>query len=105
MNLVRDQHRRSSRDGGPTDSSEARGSESDPEDRVAKRLDLRGALARLTSRDRSLLWLAYAQGWSHAEIAAIVGVKASSLKTLLYRARQRLLAALRRPSMRQRGSS
>lgn len=104
-NLVRDQRRRPSRDGGPTSSVEPGGSEPSTEDRVAKRLDLRRAMARLTPRDRSLLWLAYAQGWSHAEIAATVGVKASSLKTLLYRARQRLLAGLRHPSTRPGGSS
>ena len=63
-------------------------------DRVASRIDLARAMDRLTPRDRSLLWLAYAQGCSHAEIAASLGLKTASLKSLLYRARQRLMRLL-----------
>jgi RNA polymerase sigma-70 factor (ECF subfamily) len=37
-----------------------------------------------------MLWLAYALGASHREIADVVGVGHSSVKPLLYRARQRL---------------
>jgi RNA polymerase sigma-70 factor (ECF subfamily) len=104
-NLIRDQHRRPLRDIGSNSRVERLGSHPHTEDQVAKRLDLRRAMARLTPRDRSLLWLAYAQGWSHAEIAATIGVKATSLKTLIYRARRRLLAAWRHPSTRPGGSS
>ena len=42
-------------------------------------------------RERSLLWLAYAQGCSHEEIAEVLGLKKASLKALLFRARKRLL--------------
>ena len=45
-------------------------------------------------RERSLLWLAYAQGCSHEEIAEMLGVKKASLKSLLFRARKRLLGFL-----------
>jgi RNA polymerase sigma-70 factor (ECF subfamily) len=41
-----------------------------------------------------MLWLAYAQGASHDEIAQMVGVRASSMKVLLSRARKKLAAAL-----------
>ena len=41
-----------------------------------------------------MLWLAYAQGFSHEEIADVLGVRASSLKALLHRARRRLVALL-----------
>ena len=51
-------------------------------------------MAHLKPRERSLLWLAYAQGWSHEEIASALGLKTASLKTLLFRARQRLLILL-----------
>jgi RNA polymerase sigma-70 factor (ECF subfamily) len=51
-------------------------------------------MARLRPRDRTLLWLAYAQGCSHEEIAASLGLRISSLKTLLFRARQRLVSLL-----------
>ena len=57
--------------------------------------DLRRAMARLRPRDRELLWLAYAQGSSHREIADSLGLKASSIKLLLFRARRRLAKLLR----------
>ena len=63
-------------------------------ERAARRMDLHSALKRLKPRERSLLWLAYAQGWSHEEIAAAVGVKTASLKAMLHRARQRLVSML-----------
>ena len=63
-------------------------------ERAARRLDLHRALKHLKPRERSMLWLAYAQGWSHEEIAAAVGVKTASLKAMLHRARQRLVKAL-----------
>jgi RNA polymerase sigma-70 factor (ECF subfamily) len=62
--------------------------------RAARRIDLLRAMGRLKPRERSMLWLAYAQGWSHEEIAASIGVKTASLKPMLHRARQRLAALL-----------
>jgi len=61
-----------------------------------ERLDLTAAFAGLKSRERALLWLAYAQGASHQEIAEVVGVGAGSVKALLYRARRRLAGLLGR---------
>ena len=61
----------------------------------ARRTDLHRAMARLRSRDRALLWLAYAQGHAHVEIAETLGVKPGSIKLLLFRARRRLAALLR----------
>jgi RNA polymerase sigma-70 factor (ECF subfamily) len=48
----------------------------------------------LTQRERQLLWLAYAEEFSHAEIARITGLAAASIKVLLSRARARLKAGL-----------
>lgn len=62
------------------------------------RHDLSKALARLRPRERGLLWLAYAQGWSHREIAGALGVRASSVKPLLFRARRKLAGLLRGPA-------
>jgi RNA polymerase sigma-70 factor (ECF subfamily) len=56
--------------------------------------DMWAALERLSARDRELLLLAYVEGFSHAEIAAITGLMRASLKPLLYRARKRLARAL-----------
>lgn len=65
-------------------------------DAIDNRLDVTGAMSRLRHRDRAMLWLAYAQGASHEEIGRVVGVKTSSVKPLLYRARQRLARLLGR---------
>jgi RNA polymerase sigma-70 factor (ECF subfamily) len=62
---------------------------------AARRLDLARAMACLKPRERDLLWLAYAQGSSHQEIADTLRLKTSSIKSLLFRARQRLATVLR----------
>lgn len=72
----------------------------DSADRLARRIDVSRAMEQLKPRERSLLWLAYAQGWSHEEIAATLGLKTASLKSLLHRARRRLAALLREPARR-----
>jgi RNA polymerase sigma-70 factor, ECF subfamily len=66
-------------------------------ERVARHIDLARAMERLKPRERSLLWLAYVQGWSHAEIAAALGLKTGSLKAMLFRARRRLVRLLGGP--------
>ena len=60
------------------------------------RADVRRAFGQLKPRERALLWLAYAQGSSHSEIAGVLGLKAGSVKLLLFRARRRLASALQR---------
>src|SRR5262249_47630997 len=52
--------------------------------------DLVMVFRHLQPRDRALLWLAYVEQNSHEEIAASLGVKRSSIKVLLARARARL---------------
>jgi RNA polymerase sigma-70 factor (ECF subfamily) len=59
-----------------------------------RRQDVRRAMARLKPRERALLWLAYAQGSSHSEIADVLGLKTGSIKLLLFRARRKLAAIL-----------
>jgi RNA polymerase sigma-70 factor, ECF subfamily len=48
------------------------------------------AWAALNQREQQLLWLAYAEEFSHAEIAGITGLASASIKVLLSRARARL---------------
>jgi RNA polymerase sigma-70 factor, ECF subfamily len=76
-------------------------------ERAARRIDLGRAMDRLSGRERDLLWLAYAQGSSHEEIAATLGLKAASVKSLLFRARRRLAALLGRdvPGSKKGGRS
>ncbi|HLJ79055.1 MAG TPA: sigma-70 family RNA polymerase sigma factor [Acidobacteriaceae bacterium] len=52
------------------------------------------ALARLRPRERQLLWLAHAEGYSHAEIASITGLATASIRLLLFRARRRMVRLL-----------
>jgi RNA polymerase sigma-70 factor, ECF subfamily len=97
-NLVRDQRRRpvATSFGVAAETIEESPDRTDPHtaERAARRIDLTRALERLKPRERSLLWLAYAQGCSHAEIASSLGLRTGSLKALLFRARRRLLRAL-----------
>jgi RNA polymerase sigma-70 factor (ECF subfamily) len=52
-------------------------------------------MLQLTPRERAMLWLAYAHGSSHRDIATTVGVKAASVKLLLFRARRKLALVMR----------
>jgi len=58
------------------------------------RTDLHRALARLSVRDRQLLLLAYAHGWSHKEIARAMDLAVASVKLMTWRARRRILTLL-----------
>jgi RNA polymerase sigma-70 factor (ECF subfamily) len=49
----------------------------------------------LSSRQQDALWLAYAEGSTHEEIADVLGMKTSSIKLLLFRARRKLAGILR----------
>jgi RNA polymerase sigma-70 factor, ECF subfamily len=60
-----------------------------------RRTDVGRAMARLKPREREMLWLAYAQGSSHRDIAGTLGVKAASVRLLLFRARHKLANLLR----------
>ena len=62
--------------------------------RPDERTDLARALQQLKPKQREILWLAYGQGSSHAEIAEIVGVSSKSIKSLLFRARKKLAELL-----------
>jgi RNA polymerase sigma-70 factor (ECF subfamily) len=66
-------------------------------DRAVQRMDLARAMGQLKPRERSLLWLAYAQGFSHEEIASLLGLRTGSLKALLFRARRHLVTLLGNP--------
>ena len=62
-----------------------------------ERADLRRALDRLSPRERQMLWLAYAEGSSHQEIADTLGLRAGGIRVLLFRARRKLAALLTLP--------
>jgi len=56
--------------------------------------DFTQAMSQLKPRERAMLWLAYAEGASHREIADVLGLRSASLKMMLFRARRRLAALL-----------
>jgi RNA polymerase sigma-70 factor, ECF subfamily len=96
-NLVRDHRRRPSPPQVPLDEPGAPELAGDTRAaaRLEQRHDLDAAMAGLRPRDRAMLWLAYAHGSSHDEIAGVIGVKTASVKLMLFRARQRLAERLR----------
>ncbi|WP_348269815.1 sigma-70 family RNA polymerase sigma factor [Edaphobacter paludis] len=62
---------------------------------VNTQMDVRRAMQMMKPRERELLWLAYVEGMSHAEIAKATGLGTMSVRLLLFRARQRAAALLR----------
>jgi RNA polymerase sigma-70 factor, ECF subfamily len=108
-NLLRDHWRRGKLEPQPLTSSS--GSESrqmmdastheSAADQIQAQSDMSRILAKMKPRERELLWLAYVEGSSHREIAETVGLKEQSIRTMLFRARQKLAGLLRghaRPS-------
>jgi RNA polymerase sigma-70 factor (ECF subfamily) len=65
-------------------------------ERFHAKSDVSRVLAEMKPRERELLWLAYVEGSSHREIAGIVGMKEQSIRTMLFRARQKLAGLLKR---------
>ncbi len=57
------------------------------------------AMARMKPRERQLLWLAHAEGYSHQEIAEITGLASASIRLLLFRARRKIARLLREPAL------
>ena len=53
------------------------------------------ALALMRPRDRQLLWLAHAEGYTHREIAQVTGLASASIRLLLFRARRKIAFLLR----------
>ena len=60
------------------------------------------AMTLLRPRDRQLLWLAYAEGYSHREIAEVTGLASASIRLLLFRARRKIAALLRDQTSKDR---
>jgi RNA polymerase sigma-70 factor (ECF subfamily) len=59
-----------------------------------ERADLDRAMSQMKPQERAMLWLAYAEGASHKEIAETLGLAPSSMKMILFRARRKLAGLL-----------
>jgi RNA polymerase sigma-70 factor (ECF subfamily) len=53
------------------------------------------ALRQMKPRERQMLWLAHAEGYSHREIAQVMGLSSASIRLLLFRARRKIASLLR----------
>lgn len=62
---------------------------------LESRVGLRKAFQQLKMRERQLLWLAYVEGSNHKEIAALTGLRHTSVRLLLFRARRKLANLIR----------
>jgi RNA polymerase sigma-70 factor (ECF subfamily) len=65
-------------------------------DGVALKQDMSRTFRDLKPQERMLLWLAHVEGSEHREIAEALGLKAASVPVLLFRARRKLAALLRK---------
>jgi len=90
-NLLRDRWRRRE------SSTTAENLQEPGEDGLEQRLEVRRAFQQLKPRERQLLWLAHVEGFSHEEIAEVSGLRAGSIRLLLFRARRKLADILRKP--------
>jgi RNA polymerase sigma-70 factor, ECF subfamily len=97
-NLARDARRRSlARAPSSMTGNDIEGVASGQDASTTERItDFTHAMSRLKPRERAMLWLAYAEGASHREIANVLGLSAASLKPMLFRARQKLAGLLGR---------
>jgi len=95
-NLARDAHRRRRVRPFFADELPDVPSQDDTAGTFERSTDVGRAMSALKPRDRAMLWLAYAEGSSHQEIAGVMGVKTASVKLLLFRARRRLAVLLGR---------
>ena len=95
-NLARDRHRRRPPEQALPDDEVLHSLPADEDvvGRADRRADLRRAFSRMKPRERELLWLAYAEGASHDEIARLLGLRALGVRVLLFRARRKLLGLL-----------
>jgi RNA polymerase sigma-70 factor, ECF subfamily len=90
-NLLNDRWRRPREDSLPDHLPERAASAPHPD----LRLEVQQAFLQLKPRERILLWLAYVEGSNHKEIADSTGVRANSVRKLLFRARRKLANLIR----------
>ena len=58
--------------------------------------DVHKVLGEIRPEEREIVWLAYVEGASHREIAAVTGFQEASIRPMLFRARKKLATLLRR---------
>ena len=76
-----------------------------PDADVADILALREGLRTLSEREQQMLWLLYAEGFSHKEVAKIMSLHRRSVRVLAFRARRKLADYLTRFTRNPKGAS
>ena len=71
---------------------------------IADILALREGLRTLSLREQQMLWLLYAEGFSHKEVARIMSLNRRSVRVLAFRARRKLSAYLTRSDRTAKGA-
>lgn len=94
-NLMHDHWRRSGREVRDDEAALERPDQASNQ-RLDLRLDVNEAFEQLSPSQRTLLWLAYVEGYGHRDIAGILKLREKSVRVLLFRARNRLADLLRR---------
>ena len=89
-NLAFDHFRETKRERARAESSMMSEAGPSTEPREVLRADMMRTFAELKPRERALLWLAHVEEADHEDISEALGVKAKSVKVLLFRARKRL---------------
>ena len=92
ISLVSDQRRRLRREQFWTEKTVRR---SDDSHDLALSQDMRHLFQQLKPKQRTLLWMAYVEGFDHGEIAGVLGMKQKSIRVVLFRARRKLAGILR----------
>lgn len=88
-NVIAD-HGRASQRAARFEASVAKPTVRTPSTTALESLELREALANLSTREQQLLWLIYAEGFSHKEVARIMELSQASVRVLAFRARKKL---------------
>lgn len=91
-NLARDHFRRKKFEAVPIEGHD-RAAESNP---AGLALDVSRVLEEIEPREREMVLLAYVEGASHREIAAVTGLKEASVRPMLFRIRQKLAGLLKK---------
>lgn len=60
------------------------------------KIDLDKIFRQMKKRERSLLWMAHAEGYTHQEISRITGLNEKSIKVILFRLRKKFAGILRK---------
>lgn len=76
-----------------------------PQSEIQFSLDMERTFKKLKPRERMILWLAYAEGYSYEEIAEMTETKPNSLKVRLFRAREKLAKILKAQELQGRTPS